>query len=120
MALIYKNQPMAVHALQGKFDKYHKLNPHIYVLFDKFAKRLLENGYKTASPWLIMNRIRWEVNVETVAGMGFKIPNGFFGLISRMWQKSNPQHKGFFRTKKMKHEKENEWINLPPKQDTGV
>ena len=87
-----------------KFEKWltwHRENPHVYDLFKRFTFEAIECGHKRLSAWLIVNRIRWETMIVT-KGNDFKISNDFIAFYSRWFMIENPEHKGFFKIKKMK------------------
>jgi hypothetical protein len=87
--------------LLEKFARYHRNNPHVYALFRRFTFAIIERGHRRTSVWLIMNRIRWEMTVETY-GDEFKICNDYFALYARMFVVENPQHATLFKLKTMK------------------
>lgn len=72
-------------------------------MFEKFALDAIRQGHTHLSAWLIVNRIRWEVAMET-SGDDFKISNDFIAYYARLFHAKNKQHEGFFRTKKLKEE----------------
>ena len=53
-----------------------------------------------------MQRIRWETDIVT-KGNPFKISNDFIGYYARYFIHSYPEHKDFFVTKPLKHERRN-------------
>lgn len=85
--------------------RWHKENPHVYELFERFAFQAIAKGHKRLSAWLIVNRIRWETTVET-KGEDFKISNDFIAYYARLFHALHPEHAGFFRTKALKHERD--------------
>lgn len=87
--------------LKEKWWKWHKQNPHVYKLFERFTLQAIHKGHKRLSPWLIVNRIRWETTIETTGG-DFKISNDYIAFYSRLFMHYNPQYVGFFKTKEMK------------------
>lgn len=87
--------------LLPRFARFHRNNPEIYVLFKRFARMLISRGVNKTSAWLIMNRIRWEIEVETYGDV-FKICNDYFAPYARMFLLEHPEHAGLFRTKRMK------------------
>ena len=76
-----------------KWWRWHNANPDVYDMF----------GHTHLSAWLIVNRIRWEVAMET-SGDDFKISNDFIAYYARLFHAKNKKHEGFFRTKKLKEE----------------
>jgi len=82
---------------------WHKANPHVWYLFERFALEAAESGRKNFSHWLIVNRIRWETAINTT-GDDFKIRNDFIAYYARLFMVMHPEHHGFFRIKRMKDE----------------
>ena len=86
-----------------KWWRWHNANPDVYDMFERFALDAIRQGHTNLSAWLIVNRIRWEVAMET-SGDDFKISNDFIAYYARLFHAKNKQHEGFFRTKKLKEE----------------
>ncbi len=82
---------------------WHRKNPHVYDLFERFTFRAIDSGRSNLSHWWVMNRIRWETAIETT-GPEFKISNDHIAYYARLFMAYHPEHKGFFRIKKMKEE----------------
>jgi hypothetical protein len=80
---------------------WHKENPDVYRLFDKFTREAISRGHRRLSAWLIINRVRWETSIVTT-GNDFKISNDFIAFYSRLFMALNPEYKGFFQVKQMK------------------
>lgn len=84
--------------------EWHRANPHVYELFKEFTFQAIHRGHKRLSAWLVVNRIRWETAVETIGG-DFKISNCFIAYYSRLFMEEYPEHRGFFRIKRLKEER---------------
>lgn len=84
-----------------EWQKWHRQNPEFYRMFEKFTFEAIKRGHRNLSPWLIVNRIRWETSMTTVGNM-YKIRNEFIAYYSRLFMHRNPQYKGFFRTRPLK------------------
>jgi hypothetical protein len=82
------------------FWLYHQDNPDIYRLFKRYAAVAINNGHRKLSPWLIINRIRWEQEVMIKTDEAFKISNKYIAYYSRMWMKDYEWEK-FFDTRIM-------------------
>lgn len=63
---------------QERFELFHAANPHVYEMFRFFMKELLRRGHTRISPNFIVDRIRWEMMVPTVAtpGCGWHVAGG--------------------------------------------
>jgi len=84
--------------------EWHKENPHVYELFERFSLQAIGSGRKNFSHWLIMNRIRWETAITTT-GDEFKIRNDFIAYYARLFMALHPEYDGFFRIREMKADK---------------
>jgi hypothetical protein len=69
---------MAKLTTQERFELFHAANPHVYEMFIYFFKELLKRGHTRVSPNFIVDRIRWEMMVPTVAtrGAGWHVAGG--------------------------------------------
>jgi hypothetical protein len=79
---------------------WHKANPQVWEYFERFSLEVVKMGRKKVSHWLIINRIRWEVYMETT-GKDFKISNDYIAFYARLWKKRHPEHAALFYTKSM-------------------
>tara|TARA_E500000081_G_scaffold98253_1_gene99324 strand:+ start:97 stop:372 length:276 start_codon:yes stop_codon:yes gene_type:complete len=89
--------------LKRKWWQWHNENPHIYEAFEKYSLYAISRGKQKLSAWLIINRLRWDTEVETTGGE-FKISNDFIAYYARLFMAYNPEYEGFFNVKKMKDE----------------
>ena len=85
--------------------EWHKENPHVYQMFERFALEAVDSGKRNFSHWLIMNRMRWETALQT-SGDEFKIRNDFIAYYARLFMAYHPEHEGFFRIKRMKEDED--------------
>lgn len=79
-----------------KFLAFHTQHPQVYILFDRFAKQLIEKGHKKLGSKMIMERIRWEISTGSKDQDGFKINNNYTAHYSRLFIKNNPQYREYF------------------------
>jgi len=87
---------------------FHHDNPGVYALFKRYALEMISKGVRKSSPWLIVNRIRWEVALKTV-GSEYKIPNEHIAYYSRLFMFEHPEYGKFFNTKTIKGEDDTWW-----------
>ena len=80
--------------------EWHKANPDVWRLFERFSLEAIQRGRKRISHWLIINRIRWETAIVTT-GCDFKISNDYIAFYARLWKARYPQYADLFLTKKM-------------------
>ncbi len=87
-----------------KWWKWHKANPQVYSKFCEYTYDAINSGRKHYSHWAIINRIRWNREIET-KGDEFKISNDYICFYARLFHAKNPEHKDFFKLKPLKEEK---------------
>lgn len=80
--------------------EWHKSNPQVWTLFERFSWEAINHGHKKISHWLIINRIRWETAIVTTGG-DFKISNDYIAFYARLWKAKYPAYKDLFNTKRM-------------------
>ena len=79
---------------------WHKANPHVWDWFERYSLEAVRSGRTRISHWLIINRIRWDVALQTT-GPEFKISNDYIAFYARLWRAKYPEHKDLFTVKKM-------------------
>jgi hypothetical protein len=84
---------------------WHKNNPDVWGRFETYTLEAIQAGRKHYSHWAIVNRIRWNTEIETKGG-DFKISNDYIGFYARLFHARYPEYKGFFKLKPLKEEKE--------------
>lgn len=87
-------------ANRDRWLAWHNTNPHVWAHFERFALEAVRRGRVRISHWLIVNRIRWEVQIVTL-GCEFKVSNDFIGFYARLWIERHPEHRGLFAIKPM-------------------
>jgi len=89
--------------LKEAFLRYHKKNPDVLKLFEKFTFELIEAGHEHGSTAMIIERIRWEtrINPEYKYRDEFKISNNHKPFYARVFMGMHPEHDGFFKLNKM-------------------
>jgi|SRR5579871_1937002 len=86
-----------------RFLDFHIKYPQVYILFEKFAKMLIEKGHKKLGSKMIIERIRWEIATGSKDQDGFKINNNYTAHYSRLFIKNNPQYKEYFEFRTIKN-----------------
>lgn len=89
---------MRMSMLERQFREFHRDNPHVYRLFDKFTRQVLATGRGRYSADAILHRVRWHTAIETRSD-SFKINNNWAAFYARMWMHDNPAYKEFFETR---------------------
>ena len=67
-------------------------------MFKHFAFKALDSGRNKYSARAIMERLRWELNIQTESE-DYKINNDTIPHYARMFLRDFPQHQGFFETR---------------------
>lgn len=94
--------PGNVTDLERAFWVFHEENPAIYELFTTFMREVIGRGLERISADQVMHRIRWECDVVTRGGRGFKVNNNFVAYYARLWLHNNPRHRDMFRTRRVR------------------
>jgi hypothetical protein len=79
--------------IKEQFKQYHKDNPHVFDLFLNYGRQLLKANRKHYSSRIIIERIRWHLNVETT-GDEFKINNNYCSCYGRLLVAKYPDEFG--------------------------
>jgi hypothetical protein len=87
-----------------KWWAWHKLNPQVWEKFREYTLEAVNSGRRHYSHWAIINRIRWNREIETKGGE-FKISNDYICFYARLFHAKYPEHGDFFRLKMLKEEK---------------
>lgn len=93
-----------LHNRKKSWWRWHNENPVVWELFQYYAHQAISAGKGVYSQWAIINRIRWNREVET-SGDEFKISNDYIAFYARYFIHVFPQHKDFFVVKPLKEEK---------------
>lgn len=86
--------------LKRKWWEFHKQNPQVWELFEKFTFQAINRGFDNYSVNAIFERIRWHTDIETT-GDRFKINNNHRAYYARYFHHVYPRHDGFFRTREI-------------------
>tara|TARA_R110000824_G_scaffold77915_4_gene196854 strand:+ start:7921 stop:8271 length:351 start_codon:yes stop_codon:yes gene_type:complete len=85
---------MRQHLKMGWWE-FHKENPHIYLLFEKFALDVARHRERYSAK-AIIERMRWHYNFEVNGDYEFKLTNSFTAYYARYFLHKHPELKGFF------------------------
>ena len=89
-------------SLDERFAAYHKVNPQIFELFEKYTFELKKAGVDHFGAKAIMELIRFHVVTTTLDPKGFKINNNFTSRYVRLLVAKWSQLDGFFETRGLK------------------
>ena len=90
---------------KAEWWQWHRENPQVWDRFREYTFEAISAGRKNYSHWAIMNRIRWNKEIETRGGE-FKISNDYIAFYARLFHVLHPKHDEFFNLKPLKEEKE--------------
>jgi len=94
---------MVTDDMKREWWRWHLDNLDVYELFEHYAFKAIRSGKTKCSAWLIVNRIRWDEEVETSGE--FKIKNEYIAYYSRYFMYLHPEHRGFFDIKRLTNER---------------
>jgi len=83
-----------------KFNNFHRDNPSIYRYFKQYALGLIGKVHSRISSKLIIERIRYEVMIETTEA--FKINNNYTALYARLFIRDYPQYYNWFEFRQLR------------------
>ena len=85
------------------FWVFHRKNPHVYRLFDRFTSEAIRAGRSHFGARMVWERMRWYTQVET-EGDPYKLNDHLTPYYARLWMRNHPSHEGLFelRGKKAK------------------
>jgi hypothetical protein len=95
--------------IRTRFIAFHKANPDIYDLFERFTLEAIDSGMPKVGSKFIFERIRWEILVGT-KGAGYcvatkrllKLNNNFTAWYARLFMAKNRMHIGVFELRVVK------------------
>lgn len=88
------------------FEHYHRTNPRIYDYLVNFAFQARNAGKTKTSITLLVNRVRWYVDVET-QGDDFKINDHYGPYYARLLMAEYPGLEGLFN---LRASEADDWI----------
>ncbi len=90
-------------SLKHKMWEFHKRNPHVMDLVEKYTFEAIRKGRKHYSINSIFERIRWHEDIET-GHEDFKLSNNHRAYYARYFHHKHPKYDGFFKIKQTKGE----------------
>lgn len=87
-------------SLFERWEKYHKLNPHVAVKLTEMAYTASKAGARNIGIAMLFEVLRWRTNIETTKTEGFKIADPLAAPYARYIMQQNPDLRGVFKLKK--------------------
>ena len=107
------------------FKVFHRANPEIWVLFQKYSLQIIDRGLKSYGSAAVFERIRWHISVETSGKV--KLNNNFRAYYARMFAVKYPEYSHFFRNRKRISENKDaykndiqEWVFTAPSHELNL
>ncbi len=100
-------------ARRKRFLKWLSENPDVWIEFVNLSLMAIRSGRKQYSAWLIAARIRCDREIMSSDG-DYKISNERIGWLARYFHHKHPEHKGFYKTRPLKEEKQIEELKARP------
>lgn len=80
--------------IANNFRVFHKENPHVYAMFERFALQMATR-VGVASAGLIFERMRWEIWMDTRSKP--RLNNNYRAMYARLFEENHPDYAGLFR-----------------------
>ena len=91
-------------SLKRKWWEFHKENPHVYDLVERFTFDVIKRGFDNYSMNSVFERIRWHTDIETADETDFKLSNNHRAYYARLFMHNHPRYEGFFKTKQLRRD----------------
>lgn len=82
-------RPSRAEQIFDRFVEFHRQNPEVWRLFERFALQAAAAGRSRYGAAAIVERVRWHIEVET-KGDAVKINNDFRAYYARMFMVAHP------------------------------
>ena len=89
--------------LERSFNVFHRANPEVYKLFKKYALQAAQARHRHFGSKMIFERMRWHTMIETTDA-DYKLNNNYTAYYARLFMADYPEHREFFRTRRVKNE----------------
>lgn len=89
-------------SIEESFKEFHKKNPAIYEYFKKYLREVVLAGKKKTSAKMILNRIRWEIYINTNTEDEYKINDAFTSRYARLFATEYPEYEYLFNFRKLR------------------
>lgn len=87
---------------EERFAEYHRKNPLVFQLFERYAREALRRGKGRFGAKAVMERVRWEVYFDKKDDAPFKINNNWTARYVRLLEEKFPEFRGFFEKRKLR------------------
>ncbi len=88
-------------SLLDDFEIWHENNPHIWKAFVKYAFQMIRKGKDHYGAKGIIERLRWDINMESTTGEVFEINDKYTSIYARLFLFKYPAQKGFFELRQI-------------------
>jgi hypothetical protein len=78
------------------WEHFHRDNPQVYAMFERFALEAINGGMRKIGGRLIWERMRWELAIRT-NGQDYKLNNNFVPFYVRAFIARHPEHNRVFQ-----------------------
>lgn len=85
--------------MREKAREFHRRNPDVWKLFERFTFEKINAGFKHYSVRGIWHRIRWETPAGDDGVERFKLSDHHARFYGEGFMRRHPEYDGFFRTK---------------------
>lgn len=88
--------------LERAFWEFHFKNPLVYELLLKFARQWKQFGGGVCGIHFLIERVRWEISIQTKGDGVFKINNNHAPFYARLIMVNEPDLVGIFRLRRQR------------------
>ena len=101
--LTLRPAPVALAALDDRFEAFHRENPQVFTALRALALRMVDAGVRQYGIAGLFEVLRYEHLIQT-QGDGFKLNNSFRAFYARLLMEREPRLRGFFETRQQRYE----------------
>lgn len=89
--------------IQEQFEEFHRLNPQVFVLLERFTKQAVDRGRTKLGIRMLWERVRWEVYINTDdPNSEYKINDHYHSRYVRLLVEEHPEWDGLFELRRLR------------------
>jgi hypothetical protein len=93
--------PDNLETIQGRFEKFHRDNPHVYVMLEKGVYFLIQRGRKRLSIHAVIEALRWDMDFDTTDEV-FKLNAENTSRYARLLLENHPEWRGRWELRRLR------------------
>jgi hypothetical protein len=89
-------------SIQGRFEQFHKNNPHVYRNLVKLARAVRQqNPHAKIGIAALFEELRWQYAIQTT-DTDYRLNNNYRSRYARLIEEQEPDLKGIFETRRLR------------------